>query len=165
MESKKDRNQQSSPDARSPKEIEVVREVFGLYVVQRMAPPAIGKMLNERSIPYKGGRPWTRHIIRRMVTNPKYIGANVTNRLSAKSRVRRMKTPREIWVHSDCAFKAIIDPELFRKAQEEVNRTAIFRGSRETEHWCRCAGNLSRKSSVHSSALELQFGRTCGDTS
>jgi hypothetical protein len=65
-------------------EIAIVAEVFHLYVVEHRTPMEIATMLNKRGIPWEGGRPWTRYVIRRMVTNPKYIGANVTNRLSEK---------------------------------------------------------------------------------
>jgi DNA invertase Pin-like site-specific DNA recombinase len=108
-------------------EIEVVMEVFHLYVVERLGTPQIARLLNERGIPGEGGRPWTRHIIRRMVTNPKYIGANVTNRLSAKLRTRRVANPPEMWFRKDNAFEAIIDPELYRKAEEEAEARSRFR--------------------------------------
>ena len=72
-------------------------------------------------IPAEGGRPWTRHIIRWMVTNPKYIGANVTNRLSAKLCSHRVSNPPEMWVRRDNAFEAIVDLELFRQAEAEAH--------------------------------------------
>lgn len=59
-------------------EIEIVKEVFRLYANQGQGPAEIAETLNRRGTPGEGGRPWTRHIIRRMVTNPKYIGANVS---------------------------------------------------------------------------------------
>lgn len=51
-----------------------------------------------------------------MVTNPKYIGANVTNRQSTKLLSRRVYNPHEMWVRKDNAFEAIVDPELYGKA-------------------------------------------------
>jgi len=107
-------------------EIEVVNEVFRLYVAERLGTQEIARMLNKRGIPCEGGQPWTRYIVRRMVTNPKYIGANVTNRLSAKLRGRRVKNAPEMWVRKDNAFEPIIDPELYRRAEEEADTRSAF---------------------------------------
>ena len=107
-------------------EVEVVKEVFRLYVVERRGTLEIARMLNKRGIPCVEGRPWTRYVIRYMVTNPKYIGANVTNRLSAKLGGRRVKNPREQWVRKDNAFQAIVNPELYRKAEEEAEARSGF---------------------------------------
>ena len=74
-------------------EIAIVSEVFRQYVADRRGTQKIASMLNKRGIPCEGGRPWTRYIVRRMVTNPKYTGANVTNRLSAKLQGRRVNNP------------------------------------------------------------------------
>jgi DNA invertase Pin-like site-specific DNA recombinase len=55
-------------------EISVVNEVFRRYALEHCSTSDIATSLNERGIPCEGGRPWTRHIVRRMVTNPKYLG-------------------------------------------------------------------------------------------
>ena len=102
-------------------EVSVVREVFRRYALEQCSPTEIARSLNQRGIRGEEGRPWTRHIIRRMVTNPKYIGANVTNRLSAKLRGRRVSNPTEIWIRRDNAFEPIIDPDLFRKAEAQAH--------------------------------------------
>ena len=107
-------------------EIAVVKEVFHLYAVERRGTPEIARLLNQRGIPGEGGRPWTRFIIRRMVTNPKYIGTNVTNRQSAKLQSRRVTNPPAMWVRNDHAFEAIVDPELYRKAVEEADARSRF---------------------------------------
>lgn len=77
-------------------EIAAVNEVFRLYAVDRKSPTEIARLLNERGTPYEQGREWIRFIVRRMVTNPKYIGANVTNRQSAKLRGRVVQNPPEM---------------------------------------------------------------------
>lgn len=69
-----------------PNEIAVVREIFEMYAVKRLSPTKIARILNTRGLPWIDERPWTRYVIREMVTNPKYIGCNVSNRRSA-SRV------------------------------------------------------------------------------
>jgi DNA invertase Pin-like site-specific DNA recombinase len=107
-------------------EIEIVKEVFHLYAEQGCGPKEIAEMLNRRGTLGEEGRPWTRHIIRRMVTNPKYIGANVTNRQSAKLQGRQVRNPPEMWVRKDNAFEAIVDPDLYRKAEKEAEVRSRF---------------------------------------
>lgn len=98
-------------------EIELVREVFRIFTEQQTAPAAIACILNERCILSEHGRPWTRFMICDMVTNPKYVGANVSNRTSFKLRKRIVKNPPEMWVRRENAFPAIIDAKTFNKAQ------------------------------------------------
>ena len=97
-------------------EVEVIQEIFHRYVVERRPAAEIARMLNERGIPGEEGQRWTRYIIRRILSNPKYIGANVTNRQSGKLRTRRVNNPPEMWVRRDHAFEAIVDAEMFHKA-------------------------------------------------
>jgi DNA invertase Pin-like site-specific DNA recombinase len=104
-----------------PEEIEIVNEIFRLYTVGRLSSMKIAKTLNNRRVPCEGGRPWTRYIIRRMVTNPKYIGANVSNRQSAKLRGRRVNNPSEMWIRRDDAFQGIVDPDLYRRTEAEAD--------------------------------------------
>jgi DNA invertase Pin-like site-specific DNA recombinase len=98
-------------------ELDVVNEIFCLYALEHWSPNEVAKTLNERHIAAEGGRPWTRHLIREIVTNPKYIGANVSNRHSGKLRSRQVHNPPGMWIRRDNAFHAIVDPELFRKAE------------------------------------------------
>jgi DNA invertase Pin-like site-specific DNA recombinase len=99
-----------------PEEIAVVREVFRLFAYERMTPDAIAAQLNELGIPNEQGRPWSRFIIDDMVTNPKYIGTNVTHRTSFKLRTKLVKNPPELWVKRENAFEAIIDADTFAQA-------------------------------------------------
>ena len=106
-------------------EIDVVREVFRLFALEHRSPKEIANLLNRRGVPGAEGRPWTRYRIDHMVNNPKYIGANVTNRTSGRLGSRRINNPPEMWVRKDHAFEVIIDPGLYQKAQEVIALRAI----------------------------------------
>jgi DNA invertase Pin-like site-specific DNA recombinase len=99
-------------------EIEVVRRVFQLFAIEKQGPCEIAELLNRTGIPCGEGKRWTRYKIYHMVNNPKYMGANVANRTSGRLGSRRVSNPPEMWIRKDNAFEAIIDPELFQKAQE-----------------------------------------------
>jgi hypothetical protein len=58
--------------------------------------------------------------VHQILTSAKYIGANVYNRRSFKLKKRRVVNPPEMWICRDQAFEAIIDPDVFRRAQEII---------------------------------------------
>jgi DNA invertase Pin-like site-specific DNA recombinase len=97
-------------------EVDVVREVFRLYATQRWSPAKIARLLNARGLKGEDGKVWTRFRIRDMVTNPKYIGANIGSRYSERLCSRRVVNPPGKWVRRDNAFPAIVDPKLFQKS-------------------------------------------------
>lgn len=100
-----------------PGEVNVVNEIFDLYGSKKYSPADIADFLNKRSVPWIGGRRWTRHVIRAMVTNPKYIGTNVSSRHSGKLRGRKSVNPPELWIKKEHAFASIVNPDVFAKAQ------------------------------------------------
>jgi DNA invertase Pin-like site-specific DNA recombinase len=106
-------------------EIDVVRQVFRLFALEHRSPKEIANLLNRRGVPGAEGQPWTRYRIDQMVNNPKYIGANVTNRTSGRLGSRRVNNPPEMWVRKDHAFEAIVDSGLYQKAQEVIALRAI----------------------------------------
>jgi DNA invertase Pin-like site-specific DNA recombinase len=65
-------------------EVAIAREIFRLYVRERRTAEWIARHLNERGIASECGSPWTRIMIVNIVTNPKYIGANVSCRTTYK---------------------------------------------------------------------------------
>jgi DNA invertase Pin-like site-specific DNA recombinase len=97
-------------------EVAVVRQVFRLYASERWSPAKIARLLNARGLKGEDGKLWTRDRIRDMVTNPKYIGANIGSRYSEKLRTRRVVNPPDKWIRRDNAFPAIVDPKLFQRS-------------------------------------------------
>lgn len=107
-------------------EVEAVREIYRWLIEGNETLEAIARRLNARGILNEFGRPWTRSMVKEIVTNPKYLGANVSNRTSYKLSRRSVKNPSYMWVRKDGAFPAIIDQATFEKAQEVLHaRRAI----------------------------------------
>lgn len=102
----------------TPEEVEVVREIFRLFVNDRMIPRIIAERLNEQGILSEYGRPWTRSMIQTLVTNPKYIGANVLNRRTYRLGSTGRNNPKDKWIIRENTFQPLIDATTFRKAQE-----------------------------------------------
>ena len=77
----------------------------------------IAAVLNGEGVPTDLGRPWTRGTVHQVLTNEKYIGNNVYNRVSFKLKQRRVTNPPAMWVRADRAFEAVVEPRLFYAAE------------------------------------------------
>lgn len=100
-----------------PEEVTVVKEIYRLFVEDQKSQKAIADVLNLRGVLHDSGRKWTKSLIREILTNPKYIGANVYNRSSCKLQKPRSWNPRQLWRWRDGAFEPIIPVEQFLWAQ------------------------------------------------
>jgi len=100
-----------------PEEVEVVRQVYRWFVEDGLNEAVIAARLNGRGIRTDLGRAWSRGTVHQLLTNEKYIGANVYNRKSFKLKRRRVVNPPELWVRKDGAFEPVVAPELFYTAQ------------------------------------------------
>ena len=101
-------------------EIETVRQIYELFVVQGKTEREIMENLNGRGILGELGRPWTRASIHQVLINPKYIGANVYNRRSFKLKYKRVKNPVQMWIWRDGAFEPLISADVFAQAREII---------------------------------------------
>jgi len=63
-----------------------------------------------------------------VLINEKYIGNNVWNRVSFKLKKKRVRNHPDMWIRSEGAFPAIVDPHLFEAAQSII-RARSFRMS------------------------------------
>ncbi len=70
--------------------------------------------------------PWTRAVVKRILTSPKYVGDNVWGRTSFKLQIARRSNPSETWVRSDSAFEGIISRDTFDKAQQVRAARAVL---------------------------------------
>lgn len=66
------------------------------------------------------GRPWSSGTIRELLTNEKYIGNNVYNRVSAKLKSKAKRNPESEWIRKDNAFTPIVDKEKFYAVQNLI---------------------------------------------
>jgi len=56
-------------------------------------------------------------MVHQVLTNEKYIGNNVYNRVSFKLKRKRVRNPPDMWVRADGAFTSVVDPEAFFTAR------------------------------------------------
>jgi DNA invertase Pin-like site-specific DNA recombinase len=103
-------------------EIEHVQSIYSMFVEEGKSERDIALTLNQRGIISDLGRPWTRASVHQILTNEKYIGNNIFNRVSYKLKQRRVVNQRDTWVRADGAFPSIVDRALFERARLIVDQ-------------------------------------------
>src|ERR1700710_1684184 len=103
-------------------EIEHVHSIYSMFVEEGKSEREISLELNRRGILSDLGRPWTRASIHQILTNEKYIGNNIFNRVSYKLKQRRVVNQPETWVRADGVFPSIVDRSLFERAKTIVDQ-------------------------------------------
>jgi hypothetical protein len=98
-------------------EIEHVQSIYSMFVEEGKSERDIALTLNQLGIMSDLGRPWTRASVHQILTNEKYIGNNIFNRVSYKLKQRRVVNQRDTWVRADGAFPSIVDRALFERAR------------------------------------------------
>ncbi len=98
-------------------EIRNVERIYELFVNDGLSESEIAGRLNTMKIRTDLDRDWSRGTVHEVLTNEKYIGTNVFNRTSFKLKKKRVVNSPDMWIKKEGAFKAIIDPAMFFKAQ------------------------------------------------
>jgi len=98
-------------------EVERVNEMFRWFINDGLVEPQIAGRLNGMQIKTDLGRDWTRATVHQVLTNEKYVGANVYNRISFKLKKHRVHNPPDMWIRRDGAFDSIVPADVFYTAQ------------------------------------------------
>jgi DNA invertase Pin-like site-specific DNA recombinase len=98
-------------------EIKVVQSIFHRYVNILESTVKVARYLNDRGIRTRLGRPWSASHIRSILQNEKYIGTQVYGWTSTRRKTKRIVNDPAARIRAPNAFKAIVDPELFDRAQ------------------------------------------------
>lgn len=101
-------------------EIETVRRIYHLFVSRGRNETQIAATLNNEGVVNERGLPWSRAGIHQVLTNEKYVGHNVYNRVSFKLKQQRVANPPDMWVRAPGAFEAIVDEASFRAARQII---------------------------------------------
>ena len=98
-------------------EVRMVERIYRLFVLQHRSEREIAEILNAEGVTGEQGRPWTRSTIRQILSNEKYIGNNVYNRVSFKLKRKRVVNEPEMCVRGENAFAPVVERDLFEAAQ------------------------------------------------
>ncbi len=102
-------------------EQEVVRRMYRLFVEEGRSEREIAEHLSAEGLSTDLGRPWTRATVHEVLTNEKYIGNNVFNKVSFKLKQHRVVNPRDMWIRAESAYPSIVDRALFERARAIVD--------------------------------------------
>lgn len=115
----------------APEELELIRDVFRQFVIERKSESEIARVLNRRGTLNRYGRRWTSWTIRSLLMNENYIGNYVYNRKTFRLRQKGRRNSRNLWVRATGVFEAIVEPSLFALAQERRTRRRHMLSNRE----------------------------------
>lgn len=102
-------------------EQDVVRRMYRMFVEDSRSEREIADALNAEGHQTDLARPWTRASVHQVLTNEKYIGNNVYNKISFKLKQRRVANPREMWIRAEGAYPAVVDEALYLRAREIID--------------------------------------------
>lgn len=100
-----------------PDEVAVIHRIYRRFIDDNLSESQIAAALNAEGIRTDLDRAWTRGTVNEVLTNEKYVGNNLYNRVSFKLKKSRVTNPSEMWIRKEGAFEAIVSPEVFFTAQ------------------------------------------------
>ena len=105
-------------------EIEHVRRMYSWFVEEGLVESEIAARLNDMGVLTDLGRAWTRATVHEVLTNEKYVGNNVYNRVSFKLKKLRVVNTPDMWIRKESAFDGIVPPDVFYTAQGIIRARA-----------------------------------------
>jgi|FEC22Drversion2_1045045.scaffolds.fasta_scaffold00268_50 DNA invertase Pin-like site-specific DNA recombinase len=100
-----------------PVEIDTVRWMYRTFVEDGKPEQEVADLLNSRGARADDGSKWTRGRVHQVLTNPKYVGDNVWNRISYKLKKLRVRNSPDMWIRANGAFEPIVERHLYDAAQ------------------------------------------------
>ena len=105
-------------------EVDTVNQIYQWFIEMGISEAEIAERLNQGGVRTDLDRDWTRSTVREILTNEKYIGNNVYNRISFKLKKHRITNQSDMWIKKEGAFEAIVPPETFYVAQGIIRARA-----------------------------------------
>jgi DNA invertase Pin-like site-specific DNA recombinase len=94
-------------------EIRIVNQMYNWFIDDGLVESEIAERLNGMEVETDLGRAWTRATVHEVLTNEKYIGNNIYNRISFKLKKLRVTNMPEMWIKKEGAFESIVPSEVF----------------------------------------------------
>lgn len=106
-------------------QVAVVRRIFDEFVHQNKDAADIAVGLNRNGIASPGGRQWDSGKVRRILFNELYLGTIVYNKTTQKLKTPTHRNPESAWIKTGHSFDPLVDPAVFERAREIMNRLAL----------------------------------------
>ena len=105
-------------------EVRTVNLMYRWFIDEGLVESEIAGRLNGMAVRTDLDREWTRATVHEVLTNEKYIGNNVYNRISFKLKKLRVDNTPDMWIKKEGAFDPIVPPDVFYTAQGIVRARA-----------------------------------------
>ena len=133
-------------------EAAVVIKIYNYYVKEEYSLRRICTTLNQEKIFSPMGKLWTPATVRKILSNPFYIGI-VRHNHRPVFRRKRVQTPPEEWILTPSdKIPKLIDGEIFKQAQERIRKRFILHGRAVASEglfvgigYCHCGHKLHYK--------------------
>lgn len=136
-----------------PDQVANVRRIFDLYVLEGHGRREITNRLNIAGQRTRQGRPWRESSVTHILRNEAYLGTIVWGREHNWLGRRQNNTPPETWVRVPNAFEGLVDPALFRMAQDIFTHRNLPRDMPRGELLERLDGLIERNGELARSLL------------
>lgn len=121
-------------------ETETVREIFRLFIAERMPHRQIARHLNKKGLRNRRGNPWSNSNIINMLRNEKYAGTFVYCRTTWPLLGGRTENSPDQWVRVEDKIEPIVDRETFEAAQRLLKDGWTFTDNELLDYltvaWC-----------------------------
>lgn len=105
-------------------EVRIVNQIYHWFIEDVLLETEIAERLNVMKIRTDLDREWTRATVHQVLTNEKYVGNNVYNRISFKLKKLRVINTPDMWIKKERAFEAIVPSDVFFTAQGIIRARA-----------------------------------------
>lgn len=103
-------------------EVRCVREIYRMFIQNRMTCSEIARELNRSGINYIDGSPWNLRAVQTILTHPKYVGTNVYGQFTQRLYTAPKPQPRSEWTITPEAFEPLVDTKTYLRAQKMMER-------------------------------------------
>jgi DNA invertase Pin-like site-specific DNA recombinase len=111
-------------------EVEIVREIYRMFVEDKDTVHGIANQLNRKGVPYRGSK-WNHYLVRQILSHPKYMGCNVYGKTSKKLGTPCIRLPESEWVRTPKAFAPVVTEPVFLEAQRVLAGRTICKSDDE----------------------------------
>lgn len=98
-------------------EIRTVNLMYRWFIDDGLVESEIAGRLNGMKVRTDLDREWSRATVHEVLTNEKYIGNNVYNRISFKLKKLRVENTPDMWIKKIGAFESVVPADVFYTAQ------------------------------------------------
>jgi DNA invertase Pin-like site-specific DNA recombinase len=111
----------------NPKEADIVRMIFHLYLEEGLGCRTISLELNRRGCKTKSDCDWNPRTIRRVLTNSIYCGDYVNHKYEVRDCLegKLISVPAQKQIHHERPEWAIVTPEVFAKTQRLLSERRV----------------------------------------